>query len=386
MKRPVAAAAAVVVAASAMLCPAVVGAPAGSPPSPRWADIRADLEALADQARARAEEALAGTATDQAGREPEARTQGEVAEVLGRLDGADDAGAAASVWRSLFGAGIAALRPDRGGPPATVARLANVRDASRFVERRLARARAVIQGRTGAAQGAAALHDRLRRGADTLAASRSRSVEIRAGVPNPCGPVRVVASGDTSALGDLCSDLADYWGAPAAGTSAPVVRIATRRTGSVPQADRDLTAAASVVDGAALDVEVLAARRDPAASAPGTSAPAPASTQAPAPATSAAAARTTDPLSVAHPAARTPEPLSVASPESGATEASTPPDPGPAVPRPPGDGNRDRITPVLRAAGRPRNWMPAAGGVVALICGVALVRRMRERIWAGGSA
>lgn len=383
MRWPVAAAAAVVVAASAMLCPAVVGAPASAPSSPRWADIRADLEALAGQARERSEEALGGTAPGQAGREPEARTPGEVADVLGRLDRADDAGAAASAWRSLFGAGFAALRTDRSGPPTTVARLANVRDASRFVERRLARARAAIQGRTGAAQGAAALHDRLRRAADTLAASRSRSVEFRPGVPNPCGPVRVVASGDTSALGDLCSDLASYWGGPAAGTSSPLVRIAARRTGSVPQAERDITAAASVVDGAALDVEGLAARRDPTASAPGTSAPAPASAQAPAPDTSAAAVRAR--RAVVHPAARAPDPLPVAAPEPGDTEGSMPSDPGPVL-RPAGESNSDRITPLLAAAGRPRNWMPAAGGLVALICGVVLVRRMRERSWAGGSA
>ncbi|MFN8105779.1 MAG: hypothetical protein U0U69_15080 [Acidimicrobiia bacterium] len=433
MRRVLAAAAAIVATACATVGVVVADAPAVASSAPDWADIRADVEVLAGAVDAQPATVRAPGLTGMAAHEPVAGGPGDVAALLGQLDGGDDTGAAASVWRSLFGSGAAALAPGSGGPPVAVARFADRDDVARFVARRLARARAAVQGREGPAPGAAALHGRLRRAATALSAPRS--VEIRPGVPAPCGPVRVEASGDTAALAGLCADLRTYWGDGGGadgdggqGRAAPsVVKVTARRTGPLPQAERDLTALASAVDRAGADVETFAARttavarvpergvavrdRVPAAAATAATAgsatgrrgaaaaPAPQAPRAPLPEPAQAPASAQEPAqepAQAPASAQEPEPLPFdegastgehgRGPDSG-PEATSPPGlpvaaAAPEVSRPAAGSLGERVAPVLVAAKRPRNWMAAGGGVAALVCGVALVRRMRERRWA----
>lgn len=334
MRRASAACAAVVACVVAFASTAQ--AAAGERDAQAWAGVLDALDDLADEAGAAAgAESLrrgAGDAT------APVLSSGRVAELLSRLDGAADDGAAEATWRALFGSGAVALTPTGTGPPAVRARFADSADAARFVQRRLARARRTVLERQDASPGAAALERRIR--STTAGLGSPPRTELHGGGLTRCGPVHVRATGDTAALGDLCADLDRYWSV----TGSEAVRVDSRRTGAVPAAERRVTAAASAVEAVVDDVEASAGR---------------------------------------------PPPKDVHDDERSATEArpeAAPvpqPQAGPQPVLPARSGRGDPVAPVLAAVRLPSTWMPAAGGAAALAIGLLLVRRVRERCAAG---
>lgn len=359
-----------------------------------WADLRSDVETLAEAAEARTTASF--TPAPGAASRGAARSPAQVVEILGRLDGADDVGAAASAWRDLFGAGAAVMAIGAGGGPVASARFVDAATAARFVHRRLARARAAVQGRRGSVAGGAVLHRRLELA--TSALEQPRRTRFAPGMALPCGPVRVEASGDTTALGDLCADLDAYW-APGSGTPSPgsptdaVVRVVPLRPGAVPEGERWFTTAASVVDAATSEVEAMAAVSTQAA------APAPkrepVGPQGPSTEMNREPRRqghgSGEPRSRAAPGPPSSPQDPPASSHLGRTEAKpetdvvpiqasgSPPPPQPAAVEASGSRERpDALAPVLAAARMPANWVPAAGGGVALVAGIALAHRAFE--------
>lgn len=162
MRRASAACAAVVACVVAFASTAQ--AAAGERDAQAWAGVLDALDDLADEAGAAAgAESLrrgAGDAT------APVLSSGRVAELLSRLDGAADDGAAEATWRALFGSGAVALTPTGTGPPAVRARFADSADAARFVQRRLAH---------GGPSSSARTHHRVRRRWSGASGARPRA-------------------------------------------------------------------------------------------------------------------------------------------------------------------------------------------------------------------
>lgn len=316
-----AAAAAITIAVGAVgAAPTAIAAPHAA----GWAEVRAGLDLLLAQADAAAGGAITPGGPGDSG--TPANSPAQVAALLARLDGAAESGAAARAWRGLFGSGAAAIAPGADGAPIAGAHFADSAEAARFLRLRVARARAAVRGRTGSTPATVALDRRIRREAAALASPPHR--DVAAGAPTRCGPVRLVAAGDTNALGQLCADLDRYWDGYRSRGAAEVVRVEPHRTGPVPAAEQRVTAAASAVERVASDVDTVSSR----------------------------------------PAVQ-----------------DEPPETQPAADAPQQAAMRrdDRFAPVLAAARRPRTWMPAAGGVAAIVLGLTVLRRVREG-WSAG--
>lgn len=328
-----------------------------------WADLRAGLEALVSSARLPSPEG-SETAERTVVHGPAGAPVGDpsgLERALGSLDGANFAGAAAAVWRTIFGRGVSVLVPTPGRPPHVRAVFPDAAAGARFLRERIARTRARLQGRSGPAPVASALEGRLR-----AAAVKLSEPEVQPAVGDTCGPVAISASGDTTALGRICADLDTYWQVRETPRAQAPLRIHPVRTGGLPST-RETTETLSTVEPLLADLLTVAGEEQattPAAPArPGTPAPVPQAaipvpTPSP-PATQRAAAdvtRTVAPGATDVPAA--------AAPEGGAgQEPSGPP---------------SRWAPVLAAAREPRRWTAALGGVAALAIGVWLLRTGRD--------
>lgn len=335
-----------------------------------WGDLRSDLEDLAAAAELYAPQGPAVGARDAA--VVPAATTAEVERALRGLDGAAAAGAAAAVWRQIFGGGASVLAPTSAGPPLRQVAFPDAEAGRRFLRKRLDQARAQLQGRSGPAGTASALHPRLQNAVQAMRDGGPRPFSV-----GECGPVRVEASGDTVALAQICADLDSYWPQAAEGTGGAVVRLHPVRAGSLPTPQRHTTAALSTVEPVLADLLSVAGATAPATT-PANQAQAPAGDPA-----ATERAPVDPPRREAGPAPRADLAQTPTEGAAGSQEVPVAVAPSAEATPPEGAGSTDASrpqawAPVLAAAREPRTWTTALGAIAALVAGAWIFSRGRE--------